>query len=225
MSEYIITDLTRFSNPRIVCIGVIELESGQCYRPTPHVSSKWVDECNLQPGDVLEGQLTLDDEAKKPHYEDADWTELEYVWTATSDLFRKVLRKSLSDSVTEGFDADVWYNRFLPADSDAKCSLITISVNPSKLKLSTDEKNAQRIRASFVDGSGRSYKTLPITDRGFPSYGYDSEAKRTLPTLNRLVRSQDEVFLRLGVTRKWQSKYWIQVNGIYMFPELEKMDD
>lgn len=55
MSEYIITDLTRFSNPNIVCVGVIDIATGQCFRPKPYFSSSWVDRSNLQPGDLLGG--------------------------------------------------------------------------------------------------------------------------------------------------------------------------
>ena len=226
MGEFIVTDLTRFRNPKEVCIGVIDLDSGQCLRPhNPYISSEWVDGNNIQPADVLEGELTIDPDAKSPHVEDAHYSEFEYAWTAHSSFFREILRSSLSGSVAEGFGADFWYGKFIPAKTKPKCSLVTIQVSSNSLKLSECHKEEGRIRATFVDSTGIKFKELPITDRGFPDYNSKKIDYKTLPKLQELVKLQDEIYLRLGVGRQWQGKYWLQVNGIYMFPEFKKIND
>ncbi|MEZ4693859.1 MAG: hypothetical protein R2837_07675 [Aliarcobacter sp.] len=48
--EIIITDLTRFSNPAIVCIAGINIATNECIRPLPYIAT---DEClrlNILPG-------------------------------------------------------------------------------------------------------------------------------------------------------------------------------
>ena len=72
MGQYIVTDLTRFSNPDIVCIGVIDTDSGQCLRPKPYLKSAWVERHNVQPGTILAGKLALKSDAENPHIEDAE---------------------------------------------------------------------------------------------------------------------------------------------------------
>lgn len=229
MGEYIITDLTRFNKPGRVCIGVIDLKSGQCFRPMPYKSTKWVDEMDIQPGDVLKGKLKPKSEAESPHVEDATYHKLEYKGTLKSKDFKKILKKSVSQSVDKGFGANVWYGKYLPANTEAKRSLITIEVAPNTLKISKDAQRNGRIRASFVDEGGSKFENLSVADRGFPSYGNHTEATRTLRQLHESISTQKKIFLRIGVSRYYKIGdrfgYWLQVNGIYMFPELKKMDD
>ena len=63
---------------------------------------------------------------------------------------------------------------------------------------------------------------LSITDRGFFDYAQKHQADGKLNELQRFIRSQNEVYLRIGVGRQFKSGdrdgYWLQVNGIYTFP-------
>ena len=41
MQKIIITDFTRFSNPKIVCTAGIDLTTGQCIRPMPYFDASF----------------------------------------------------------------------------------------------------------------------------------------------------------------------------------------
>ncbi len=73
MGHYIVTDLTRFSNPSIVCIGVVDLNTGECLRPMPYRKTAWVESNSVQPGTVLEGDLEFKSDSVAPHIEDAEF--------------------------------------------------------------------------------------------------------------------------------------------------------
>lgn len=232
MRRYIITDLTKFSNWKIVCVGLIDMDSRECLRPYgPYPSSKWVDEVNLQPGDILSGLVVRNSESFSPHIEDSTYGRLDYAGTATSNLFRQILADSLSNSVSDGFGYNFAGEKYIPAEKNAKCSLITIKVSPSNLNIYQCKFKKSKLRVSFIDESGHSYERLSITDRGFPNYNIANSEKITVSEIQKIVSSQNEIFLRVGVGREHQPEqskkngYWLQVNGIYMFPEWKKIEN
>ena len=58
MGKYIVTDLTRFkAGSDDVCTAVINMDTGQCLRPIPYLTSKNVQELNMQPGAILKGDI------------------------------------------------------------------------------------------------------------------------------------------------------------------------
>lgn len=174
--------------------------------------------------------LTVEAEAVNPHIEDAiDSGSLDYSRTAHTDYFKEILEWTLSESIADGFEINFAGEKYIPADENAKCSLITVKVEPDCLKLSEDGYKQGRIRATVTDSTGSSYENLSVTDRGFPNYSNENEASRTLPEIQKSILSQEEIYLRLGVSRRyrnrWRDGYWLQVNGIYMFPDLEKNNE
>ncbi|MDE0410821.1 MAG: hypothetical protein OXI37_01185, partial [Gammaproteobacteria bacterium] len=64
-----------------------------------------------------------------------------------------------------------------------------------------------------------------ITDLGFHSYAENHHQEAgDYEDLNQLLHSQEEIYLRIGLSRYFQAPdgragYWIQVNGIYSFPD------
>lgn len=175
------------------------------------------------------GVLTFEADAVNPHIEDAiDSGSLDYTRTAHTDYFKEILEWTLSESIAEGFGVNFAGEKYIPADKNAKCSLITVKVESNCLRLSEDGYKQGRLRASVIDSSGNSYDNLSVTDRGFPNYNNENEDSRTLPEIQKSIQSQEEIYLRLGVSRqyrdRWRDGYWLQVNGIYMFPDLEKIN-
>jgi len=39
--------------------------------------------------------------------------------------------------------------------------------------------------------------------------------------INNFIRQQDTVYLRIGLGREYQGGFWLQVNGIYTFPNYD----
>ena len=71
------------------------------------------------------------------------------------------------------------------------------------------------------------FRYLPITDLGFYEYAQRlAKNGAGLKKLNQYLEQQEEIFLRIGLSRIWKNNdregYWIQVNGIYTFPEYMK---
>jgi len=65
-----------------------------------------------------------------------------------------------------------------------------------------------------------------LTDLGILIYAekFDDAG---LTGINGFIRKQDEIFLRLGLTQNYKAPdgregYWLQVNGIYTFPDFLK---
>lgn len=225
MREVIITDLTRFSTDEKVCTAAIDIHTGECVRPMPYLKGARCAELNIQPGAILKGDLVIKRDAEGPHVEDAHYSRLTFVGPSTAVEFKRVLDISLSTSVGAGFGVQfVAGQKHIPAQTIAKCSIITICVDPQRLRIHEDDYKPGKIKASFVDGDGLSFSYLSITDLGFHDYAKRHQRDGRLHEIQDFIREQDEVYLRVGLSRRFQPPggkdgYWLQVNGIYTFPD------
>jgi hypothetical protein len=106
-----------------------------------------------------------------------------------------------------------------------KRSIVTIKVKPKTIEI-VEGYNPGTTRVNFTDGSGREFVSLSITDLGFHRYAKTHQDKKDLATLNAYISKQKQAYLRVGLGRAWDNGkingYWMQVNGIYTFPEFFK---
>ena len=107
MRKVIVTDLTRFSSPERLCTAAIDIETGECFRPMPYLTSQRCKELNLLPGAILEGELSITESVSRPHVEDAHYNKLSFQGPCTSEEFRGVLENTLSGNVSSGFGVDL----------------------------------------------------------------------------------------------------------------------
>lgn len=227
MRRVMVTDLTRFTNSNIVCTAMIDIESGECIRPIPYFTTQICVKYNIQPGAIFTGNFTFVDGAKKPHIEDANYSNVKFHGPSSSDDFRTILVNSLSPSVSNGFNY-VFGNgqKYIPVDYNVDCSIITIAVNPSLINIHEDQFKQGKIKLSFTDKSGHRFKYLPINDRGFYDYAMNHQNDGALELVQNFISRQNEVYLRVGLGRAFQinehNDYWLQVNGIYTFPEFNQ---
>lgn len=224
MGKYIVTDLTRFSTRENVCTAVIDLATGECLRPMPYLKGDVVEKLNIHPGAILEGEITLRQGVENPHIEDASYNNLKYTGPATGDGFKSILDQTLCDSIASGFGISfATGQKHIPAGNKATCSIVTIKVLPSALSIHEDQYKPGKIKASFTDGAGHAYRYLSITDRGFFDYAQKHQNDGQLGVVQKFISTQQEIYLRIGVSRQWKvgdrDGYWLQVNGIYTFPE------
>ncbi len=224
MGKYIVTDLTRFKNPTVVCIAVIDMNTWQCLRPMPYLNSASVQTLNIHPGAILNGNITINSNASNPHIEDSSYNNLKYIGPASAADFKNALDRTLSRSVSDGFG--VYFrprDKHIPVGVAAKCSIVTVKIHQNALNIHEDKYNPGRIKVTLNDGSGHSYENLSITDRGFFDYAQKHQTDGKLADLQSFIESQEEIYLRIGVGRQWQignkNGYWLQVNGIYTFPD------
>lgn len=222
--KIIITDLTRFSRQDIVCIAGINPTTNECIRPLPYISSADCRRLNILPGAILDGNF-VPKPCSAPHTEDRSYQgQLTFNGPCSTEEFMSILKVTESPNVQEGFSTQIPFGqKYIPSNTPPQKSIVTISVNPMELSIVPDSFNPGKIKIIFTDRSGREFRYLSITDLGFYNYAEKNKGDN-FTNLNNFIHSQSETFLRIGLSRDYESKdgrngFWLQVNGIYLFPE------
>jgi hypothetical protein len=227
MSKIIITDLTRFSQPIDVCTAGTDVTSGVCIRPMPYLKMASCVRLGILPGAILSGDFRPVHGLTGPHQEDTEYSNLKFVGPCTGDELRSALTAHLFESVEQGFEIRLDHGqKHVPIGHPVTRSIITLAVNPRSLAIVEDSFKVGKIRVHFTDNSGRQFRYLSITDLGFYRYAEKHRADKDLDVLNAFLRRQPEAYLRLGLSRAHEIRgvnaYWMQVNGIYTFPDFVK---
>ena len=224
--RFIVTDLTRFQKPEIVCIAGIEPKTTRCVRPMPYLKSDMCKKLKILPGAILDGDLQTPAKTEKPHIEDMEYKGLRFHGPCSPEEFRKVLIDTTYNSISEGFNHTLpEESKVIPAETPPDRSIITLNIDPSQLEIVRDGYDSKKIKLHLTDNDGRRYRFLPITDLGFYNLAISKEAEPNYTDdLNLFISSQEEVYLRIGLSRKFEHTdgrkgFWVQVNGIYTFPE------
>lgn len=226
MSRIIITDLTRFTNREILCTAGIDTDTQRCIRPMPYLRAEICQKLNMLPGAVLSGDFTPSRNIEAPHVEDMNYQNLKFHGQCTAQAFRQVLSNSAFNSVEDGFATRLAdRQKCIPRESTPRRSLITIRIEPSGVRIVQDQYDASKIKAHITDLSGKEFTYLSITDLGLHTYAENhyQEAGNYF-AVNNLIHEQQEVYVRIGLSRYYaardgRSGYWLQVNGIYSFPD------
>lgn len=219
--KIIITDLTRFGpgTPKVCTAGVAK--DGTVIRPMPYLTSEVCRKLDIHPGGILEGVFTLQN-ASRPHVEDAFHRNLAFLGPCSKSEFRHALEMTLYDSLSDGFGVEIREEKRIPLTTPPERSLVTIKVSPTTFSIVTSSygDGPKKIKAHLSDGCGARLSYVSITDLGFFEFAeqHMNDPGR-FSQITGFIRSQEELYLRLGVGRPWKDAYWIQVNGIYTFPE------
>ncbi|GAB6141922.1 hypothetical protein JCM14076_26510 [Methylosoma difficile] len=229
MRKIIVTDLTRFSNEDIVCIAGIDIDTGECIRPLPYLPISECKRLNILPGAVLSGKFNTCPTIELPHSEDMNYENLTFLGPCSDSEFKEILSASISQNIEQGFNVSLQNNqKHIPPESKPTKSIITISVNPNQIEVVQDGFDKTKIKIHFTDSNLKSYRFLAITDYGFYHYAKNHyQTTNNYNEINSVIKNQDEVFLRIGLGRLHISQqgikgYWLQVNGIYTFPDYFK---
>lgn len=229
MNQIIVTDLTRFKDPAHVCVAGLTLDGQECIRPmkakVPGQSHPYLtyDECKLGqilPGVIIEADFRSNGHIDAPHIEDQYYRNLRVVRQSTSAEFYDVLNASATTSLAAGFGVPV-QTKYIPVNGPAPLrSIITLKIDPAQLTISN---SFDKLRASFVDGVGVRLDGLSVTDLCFVDYFKNGKA--SLREVTNFCHNENEIFVRVGLTRPFASPdgrdgYWLQVNGIYTFPDV-----
>jgi len=207
----------------------INPRNGECIRPLPYLDIDRCKELNIMPGTILRGAFKKPPHIESPHIEDRFHDDLKYIGACTSEEFKDILSQSMCPSVDEGFSIELNSGqKHIPLRCIPEKSIITLSVNPDSISLCKSSYEEKTVKLDFSDGVGKKFKNISITDLGF--HEYMARAEKTVTDIRRIndfLRNQEEVFLRLGLTRPYRAPdgregFWIQINGIYTFPEYIK---
>ena len=224
MSKIIITDLTRFKKGVEVCTAGADIATGACIRPMPYLKMADCEKHQILPGAILSGEFVPIKGLTGPHQEDHQYSKLKFEGPSSSVEFKKALQAGLQPSIEKGFAIKLGDGqKHVPVGHPVKRSIITIRVDPASIEIVEGFKEGTT-KIHFTDGAGRQFRYLPITDLGFHRYAEGHRAGKELARLNAFIRKQAEAFLRVGLSRAWPSPqgingYWMQVNGVYTFPD------
>ncbi len=222
--DIIITDLTRFANPDILCTAGVNPETNECVRPLPYLATSECRRLNILPGATIRGNFVSERRAN-PHSEDRKHGKLSFLGPCGSEKFRSILEATTCPSVEAGFDIPLEEGqKHVPNDTPPRISIITLSIDPTELNIVSDSYTPGKIKVIFTDRAGKSFRYLPITDLGFYNYAQKHVRNNDIEGLNGFIHSQEKIFIRLGLSRSYKDPngrygFWLQVNGIYTFPE------
>ena len=181
---------------------------------------------NVLPGAKLRGDFTPSPDRAGPHQEDYHYNKLEFLGPSTSSEFKNALKQGLYESVEGGFEVTLNYNqKYIPIDCEVPRSIITVCISPSEIEIVENPYKPEKIKLNFRDLSHKEFKYIGITDLGFHEYALRHHSRKQLRKVNSMIKAQEEVYLRIGLSREFQppnddrNGYWLQVNGIYTFPD------
>ena len=223
--DIIVTDMTRFKNEDLLCIAGIDTATGNCIRPMPYLKADQCSRLNILPGAILRGDMIAKLKLDAPHTEDHTYENLDFIGPSSAEDFKSVLEGSLSASVEAGFGVAIGdKQKYIQAATPPNHSIITVKTDD--VSIVEDKFNPDKFRIIFTDMSGKQYWFLSLTDLGFFNYAQDHNTKEGRRKVNSFLYRQQEVYLRIGLSRLHtsgeRSGYWLQVNGIYTFPDYLK---
>ncbi len=229
--EIIVTDLTRFQRKDILCMAGLTLDGQHCIRPMRPALPGYLtfDECkkySLLPGTVLFGEFTRSPSAEAPHVEDCHFKNMRVSRRASSEEFYRVLDQSSFTNLSTAFDTPIFDKVLREAP---RKSIITLKVSPHAFKIVRDRFNNSKIKAHVTDDSGIEIAFLSITDLGLSDFiGNPITQRMNVDCFNSFIRKQKEIYLRIGLSREYQSEsgrrgFWLQVNGVYTFPDFQQI--
>ena len=235
-AKILITDLTAMGGDR-VCIAGVD-NAGQTVRPVLWNGVRYSHllrdgKALIRPRAVLRMRLAPK-RAAAPHMEDHDWHERESLHSMEYLLeearWQRVLQGLVERCPRPLFGAGLESHRSKrqrKLDSrQATHSLATVSVKQVKFLCEQDifEEGKYRYRLSFRDDQENSYDYIPITDLALQAWAaaqlrQGTTAQSLSDRLTTRLQDAQQIYLRLGLGREFKDEFWLQVNGIYSFPD------
>ena len=174
----------------------------------------------------FEENFTKHEESARPHVEDHYASGIVKSGYCSEEEFRNLLRASFHSSIAEGFEVEIEEGqKHIKHDTAPSRSLLTIRVNPRTIQIMQSQFDPEKIQISFCDLSNRWFNYLSITDLVlFQHLRSCQDNDKEIQSVKQAIQSSKEVYLRIGLSRIFESSdgrkgYWIQVNGVYPFPD------
>jgi hypothetical protein len=228
--DILITDVTRMREGRVCIAGVDKDYSPiRLNVPPPGLLEEllYLDkETIIRPQSVLRVFVEPEPQVTAPHIEDHRWYKLDetqFLRLTTEEKWKHFFEATQYDKVADIFGTSLHERRNIKAGISNTRSLGTLKPNHIKKFFLRKLPNEIQIRFSFTDATERTFD-VPVTDLNFLSYvtWTHQHSKKSIPyILGQLCQKFQniEIWLRMGLTRPFNNWCWIQVNGIYTFPD------
>jgi len=208
MYRIVVTDLTSLSDEKI-CLAGLDIYSGTCFRPLDYLTHAECHKLDIKQGSLI--QLNGFFQKKKVHSEDFTKTFFSVIGKDYNLLY-KALRKTAVPSIASGFGKKA-YARFLEEDDRIKCSIITLKLKSSMIEAIVDyEKSKIRIN---IDSRYDNLHFLPYGSLNPQIDNLEEKAQYINKYINNHSNYKDFIYARIGLTRAYEGKCWMQVNAIY----------
>jgi len=233
--EILITDVTRMHADRVCIAGVDHYGNG--IRPVLPFPQQIVeqhlydgDEVLIRPRAVVNVFAEDDPKCAPPHVEDRLWpnaNQIEVLRYADDKVWQTILGQTCQPSVQAIFETDLLHNNRNITPGTGVRSLGTVrpkGIHQFIYKMvEYDGREQHDYRLHFFDG-GDQYFPLKVTDLTLQNYADYLHTKERL-SLEQVsekltaIFKRAQIFLRIGLTRPYEGWCWLQVNGIYTFPD------
>lgn len=228
----LITDVTAMRGEAVCFAGVNA--AGECKRPIfadrrsilrEHLAPKQGG--LIRPRAVVEMELTRCDRWEAPHVEDCffDWEQVEALFLVSEKEWRDWLAFLAVEDIAAALGVKLSEGR-KARSGEGRASLTTVracEIEGFQIQESRYEAGKHRYRLRFRSEQGRRYH-LPVTDLSLRALaeGLLAQVGERAVVAERIFTSileADEVYLRLGLGRHFRGWHYLQVNGIYTFPD------
>ena len=228
----LITDVTAMRGDAVCIAGVNA--AGECIRPIfadrqPILRRHLMPKTGgpIRPRAVVDFDLERSDRCEAPHTEDHffDWEEVATRFLVAEEQWREWLEFLAVEDIEEALGVKLQDGR-KAQPRVGRTSLTTVRVREIEefqLQGNEYEPGKHRYRLRFQTDKSRRFD-LPVTDLSLRAlverlWAQSGEHAAVADQINRAVLSADEVYLRLGLGRRFHGWHYLQVNGIYTFPD------
>ncbi len=236
--EILITDLTAMHEDR-VCIAGIDRD-WNTIRPVFAKSSptrshlQRDNQVLIRPRAVVAMQLEPLADPKAPHVEDYLWTQprrARFVQLLEESRWQRALENLAEDCPRPLFGGGLKrlgkHRNRVTWPKDATYSLATVPCRGEitfRFSLKAGNQTGFRYALWFSDSQGEVYENIPVTELALRAwanarFNMAADPQAVSDELTATLNAADSVYLRVGLGREYQGKLWLQVNGIYSFPD------
>jgi hypothetical protein len=229
-TELLITDLTFMRDGR-VCIAGVDRNLRTVRPGLPLPNHIYKEQLYLENGKVIRPRAGVDmflaraPDAEIPHLEDHIWFtygSVEVLREASMERWHNILQRAASQTVEALFGVPIHRNQNIPEGTGER-SLGTLkpAVIGNLWYKGHDQRDYQ-YRLKFTDAAEQVFD-LPINDLTFLTY--IERLRKNELTLDYIMNlllercQRTETWLRLGLTRPFQGWCWLQITGVYTFPD------
>ncbi|MCK4828484.1 HRDC domain-containing protein, partial [bacterium] len=233
IKRLIITDLSRMGGNRVCIFGIDE--NKQHIRPVlpdSMVNERYLFDKSgkliIKPFAEIEfGFLHL--KPSPPHTEDFEIDtnyEPKLIRNLSENESKMFLEKILDEFVKEIFGATIHGNRYI-CPEEGERSLGTVkAMEILSVNYSMEESGKYKYRITFSDMSGEIYD-LPVTDCAFRKYcdAQRIQVGKDMDSISDELQQRlndSDVYLRVGLTRVFEDKHWLQISGVHVFSDHQK---
>lgn len=228
LTRIVITDLSRMKEDRVCIFGFDEKK--RHIRPViPYIGINEAYILDNENKQIIKPFAEIEFDfirplPEPPHMEDCE-INTEYkpklIRNLPENESKRFLEDILDESVNAIFGESIQNHRYIITGGSR--SIGTIKINEVlTVNYSIKQSDKFDYRITFSDMKGEIYN-LPITDFAFRKHCDDqiSQGKK-IEQINQDLKeifNYGDLFLRVGLSRRWQEFYWLLVSGVHSFPD------